>query len=95
MYDAKERKSAPSFSINQGNLYASTADADGARPVRAIADKPGGRPDPAGVQPVRGGLFSIFGARLPHPSLRRLESRDDFSDLTAGCRQQTRGLGRR
>jgi hypothetical protein len=61
MYDAKEPEISAIVFDNHGNLYASTADADGARPVRAISDKPGGRPDPAGVQPVRGGLFSIFG----------------------------------
>ncbi len=61
MYDAKEPEISAIVFDSRGNLYASTADADGARPVRSMADKPGGRPDPAGVQPVRGGIFSMFG----------------------------------
>lgn len=64
MYDAREPEISAIVFDDQGNLYASTADADAARPGRAIADKPGGKPEPADTQPA-GGLFSIFGRPKP------------------------------
>jgi len=45
MYDAAEPEISAIVLDADGNLYASTADAKGARPGRAVADKPGGKPD--------------------------------------------------
>jgi hypothetical protein len=47
LYDAREPEISAIVFDAQGNLYFSTADAEGARPGRAIADKPGGKPEPA------------------------------------------------
>lgn len=51
MYDAKEAEISSIVFDKLGNIYASTADADAARPGRAIADAPGGTPDHAETQP--------------------------------------------
>lgn len=65
MYDAAEAEISALVTDDEGNIYAATAAADQARPSRAIADKPGGKPEadskdaaaptqPAGSQPAAG-----------------------------------------
>jgi len=45
MYDAEEPEISAVVLDSAGNVFASTAAADAARPGRAVADKPGGKPD--------------------------------------------------
>ncbi|MBI4578090.1 MAG: hypothetical protein HY718_00215, partial [Planctomycetes bacterium] len=47
MYDAGEAEISALAIDAEGNLYAATAAADQARPGRTVADKPGGKPEPA------------------------------------------------
>jgi len=65
VYDAKEPEISAIVFDAQGNLYASTADAEGARPGRAVADKPGGKPDQKTERPAGKGLFSLFKSDKP------------------------------
>lgn len=48
MYDAAEAEISALAVDGEGNIYASTAAPDQARPGRAMADKPGGKPDADG-----------------------------------------------
>jgi outer membrane protein assembly factor BamB len=45
MYDAAEAEVSALAIDGEGNIFAATAAADQARPGRAVADKPGGKPD--------------------------------------------------
>lgn len=45
MYDAKEAEISSIVVDREGNIYAATAAAEQAHPGRAVADKPGGKPD--------------------------------------------------
>ncbi|MDM8005735.1 MAG: hypothetical protein QUV05_06235 [Phycisphaerae bacterium] len=66
VYDAKEPEISAIVFDAQGNLYASTADAEGARPGRAVADKPGGKPETQKAESrAGGGLLSLFKASKP------------------------------
>lgn len=51
LYDAKEPEISSIVLDAGGNVYASTASASAARPGRAIADKPGGRPEQPTTRP--------------------------------------------
>ena len=49
MYDAGEAEVSSLTVDDEGNIFAATAAADQARPGRAVADKPGGKPDGTGA----------------------------------------------
>lgn len=56
MYDAKEAEISSIVVDDEGVIYASTAAADRARPGKATADKPGGKPEKSGTtQPKAAG----------------------------------------
>ena len=52
MYDAKEAEISSIVIDAGGNLFVATASAEGARPGRSIADKPGGTPDRSETKPA-------------------------------------------
>jgi len=89
MYDAKEPEISAIVFDGQGNLYASTADADGARPGRSIADKPGGKPDPTATQLAGGRLRSISKDRSQPLPPRGPERHDHRALLETGRSRQT------
>jgi len=51
LYDAKEPEISSIVVDHDGNVYAATAAAEGARPGRAIAGKPGGKPEKTQTKP--------------------------------------------
>lgn len=79
MYDAKEPEISAIVFDNQGNLYASTADADGARPGRTIADKSGGKPEQDGRKSATDRVFSLFSKPTTGPAGSRPAGNPDSS----------------